>query len=284
MIPPTPNDLYRAIQILVRQGQPVFPCKPSGLKAKAPLTKNGLHDATTDLDIIKGWWKRNGKAAIGIPTGIVWDVLDVDVKNENDGRIHLARLQRGGLLNGCKRVVRTPSGGLHLYFRASPGLTNKASAALGLDVRAKGGYVLAAPSYIENAGEDDVTGSYEDMGVPDGGNDDPLFWDAIVPVLRPVNTNTNDPIELPSRENHGSLPALRVFVANAKSGERNNSLHWAVHRCIEHGFDPFELMESALHCGLGEEEVTKTINSALHRVGVTLEELSSEVDALFPEN
>jgi hypothetical protein len=177
--------------------------------------------------------------------------------------------------------VRTPSGGLHLYFRASPGLTNKASAALGLDVRAKGGYVLAAPSYIETP---DYSGRYEDMGAPVGGNDDPLFWDQIVPVLRPLNTDTNEPIELPSRENRGSLPALRVFVANAKAGERNNSLHWAVHRCIEHGFDPHELEESALYAGLGEEEINKTINSALHRAGMTLEELSSEAEVLFPED
>lgn len=280
MSAPTANDLYKAAQRLLRDGQPVFPCKPQGEKAKAPMTKNGLHDATMDRDQVKQWWRRNGGAAIGIPTGIVWDVLDVDVKRDEDGRIHLPFLQRVGLLNGCKRVVRTPSGGWHLYFKAAPGLTNRASAALGLDVRTKGGYVLAAPSYISTP---DYSGCYEDLGPTEGCTDEPLLWDLIQSALEPIDLTTKKPVLALPSERRASLASLREWVSIRQAGERNNALHWAVCRCIDNGLDPHELVEPALLTGLTEDEIMLTINSALRRAGVTAEELDTEAEALFPQ-
>lgn len=281
---PTANDLYRATQVLVRSGQPVFPCH-SGLsdpnKAKRPMTKNGLHDATLDLSQVKRWWQRHGDAAIGIPTGIVWDVLDVDVKDDRDGRGHLPFLQRVGLLNGCKRVGRTPSGGWHLYFKAAPGLTNKASAALGLDVRALGGYVLAPPSYIETV---DYSGSYEDVGETTGSTDEPLMWDLIVSSLAPVNTKSKEPVQLLPSERRASVAALREWLSIRTTGERNHALFWAVCRCIDNGIDPHEMLEPAIMTGLTEDEIMPTIQSALRRAGLTAEDLPTEMEALFPDN
>lgn len=272
------NTLYKATQKFVRIGQPVFPCRPSGPKAKAPFTKNGVKDATVDIDQIKRWWKARGDSAIGIPTGVVWDVLDVDVKREEDGRVHLPYLHRLGLLNGCKRVVRTPSGGWHLYFKATPALTNTANAYLGLDVRSRGGYVLAPPSFIQT---DDYAGSYEDMGATTGSTDEPLLWDLIVSSLRPVDSITKEPVELLGYERRSSLASLRGWLSERRAGERNNSLHWAVCRCIDNGIDPHELTEVALMLGLTEEEVDKTIGSALRRAGLTGEQLATEAEALF---
>ena len=51
---------------------PVFPCEPSPKphpRAKAPLTANGLKDATTDPEAIREWWRRWPNALIGLPTG-----------------------------------------------------------------------------------------------------------------------------------------------------------------------------------------------------------------------
>lgn len=278
MSAPSANDLYRGAQILVREGQPVFPCKSKGGKAKAPLTKNGLHDASTDPAQIKQWWRSHRNAAVGIPTGVVWDVLDVDTKGGTDGRVHLPYLHMLGLLDGCKRVVRTPSGGWHLYFKAAPGLTNKASAQLGLDVRSKGGYVLAPPSFLET---DDYSGAYEDHGLTTGSTDDPLLWDLIVSSLAPVDASTKKPIPLLPSERHASIAALREWVSIRQSGERNNAFHWAVCRCIENGIDPNELVEAALLTGLDEDEVMLTVNSALRRAGVTVGDLHTEAEALF---
>lgn len=278
MSAPSANDLYRATQALIRSGQPVFPCRSHGEKAKSPMTKNGLLDATLDLDRVKRWWSSHRDAAIGITTGVVWDVLDVDVKDDRDGRVHLPYLHRVGLLNGCKRVVRTPSGGWHLYFRAAPGLTNKARAALGLDVRAKGGYVVAPPSFIDTG---DYAGCYEDLGETVGSTNEPLLWDLIQSTLAPINTTTNKPIELLGYERSSSLASLRGWLSERQTGERNNALHWAVCRCIDNAIDPHELIEVALLMGLREDEVLLTINSALRRAGLTAEDLHTEAEALF---
>lgn len=291
MSAPSANDLYKAAQILMRQGQPVFPCRatneiintnngPKPRKAKTPvLVRNGLKDATLDKDQMKRWLKQRGDIALGIPTGIVYDVLDVDTKGEIDGRIHLSRLNRLGLLNGCQFCVKTPSGGWHLYFKAAPGITNRANATLGLDVRGLGGYVLAPPSWIDD--EESSTGSYVHVGDNSGASDEPLLWDLIVRSLAPVNAKTNAPVELLGYERQSSLASLRGWLSERAFGERNNALHWAVCRCIENGLDPNELAEVAALIGLEEEEVNLTINSALKRAGVNASDLYTEAEAMF---
>lgn len=281
MSAPSANEMYRAAQRIVRSGQPVFPCKVYGEKAKAPFVRNGLNAASLDKTQVKAWWSEHRGAAIGIPTGIKWDVLDVDVKDDRDGRVHLPYLQRLGLLNGCQRVAQTPSGGWHLYFHAAHGLTNKASATLGLDVRAKGGYVLAPPSYIETP---DYSGPYVDHGDTTGATREPLLWDLIVSSLQPVDAVSKKPIPILPSERRASLASLREWVSVREAGERNNALHWAVCRCIEANLDPNELMEPALLAGLSEDEVSLTINAALRRAGLTAEEMDSEAEALFPDD
>ena len=275
---PSNKALRKAALKIAEQGQPVFPCRTEGKKAKRPFTRNGLHDASTDPEMIDRWWRQHKGAAIGVPTGVQWDVLDVDVKAAVDGRVHLPYLNRLGLLNGCQRVAQTPSGGWHLYFKATPGVTNRSNAGLGLDVRGLGGYVLAPPSYIDT---DDYAGTYEDHGKTKGSNDEPLLWNLIVSALQPMNTVKKEPVPLLPSERRASVAHLREWLLNRQSGERNNSLHWTVCRCIEDGIDPHEMVEPALEIGLDEEEVLATIGSALRRAGVKAEDLQSEADALF---
>jgi hypothetical protein len=284
---PSPNDLYRAAQVLARSGQPVFPCWSEGDKAKRPHTKNGLYDATTNIPTLKAWWQRYRTASIGIPTGIVWDVLDVDTKNGTDGRVHLPRLTDLGLLNGCRRIVRTPSGGWHLYFPASPTLTNAARQGLGLDVRATGGYVLAPGSYIDTG---DYRGTYDEYDAPTGWKNEPLHWALILNFLTPTNSKTQQPVKVLDGERQGSLAALRNFLSKRVSGERNASLFWATCRCIENGLDPRELIEVAQMIGLEDDEIEATISGALKRAGVDPDDLlteeeekASELDDMFPE-
>lgn len=283
---PSGTDLYKAARTLAKEGQPVFPCYSENEmvngrehRAKAPMTKNGLRDATTDKAQIKRWWTKRPDAAIGIPTGIMWDVLDVDVKHDADGRVHLPRLMRHGLLNGCQRLVKTPSGGWHLYFRSNPAIRNRSSANLGLDVRGDGGYVLAPPSFIDD--DENSIGVYERMDDPVGSTDEPLLWDLITATLKPVNTTTGADIPLLPIERKVSLGRLKDWLMARQAGERNNALHWAVRRCLDNGLDPFELEEVALHIGLEEAEVKATIVGAIRRTGVDPSELLTEGEALF---
>lgn len=283
---PSANDLYRAARRFAAQGQPVFPCKAVGEKAKAPLIKYGLNAASVEPEQIKAWWRKWRDAAIGIPTGIIWDVLDVDVKHGSDGRVHLPMLNSLGLLDGCQLVVRTPSGGWHLYFHAHPGITNKASAHLGLDVRGKGGYVLAPPSYLtgaETALGDTYSGAYEVIGEPANPSNQPLYWAQILNCIAPINEDTKKPIELLPSERRSSLAALREWLSNRSHGERNNALYWAICRCIESNIDPHELVEAATLTGLGEEEILLSVEQAMIRAGLTVHDLDDEAEVMFPD-
>ena len=278
MSAPTNRELYRAARRLASEGQPVFPVRSQGERAKRPFTKNGVLDATTDPAQIKAWWTQHKGAAIGVSAGDIYDVLDVDTKGEFDGRQHLPYLNRIGLLDGCKKVVKTPSGGWHLYFLADPAMTNKTNPSIGIDVRAKGGYVLAPPSFLET---DEYDAGYEDHGLTTGSSDDPILWDEILNAIAPTNSETKKPVTLLAVERRHSIAHLKGWVLERRFGERNNALHWAVWRCIDGGIDPHELVEAAQEIGLEDHEINLTINSALKRAGVKAEDLDTEADAMF---
>ncbi|HOX23508.1 MAG TPA: bifunctional DNA primase/polymerase, partial [Elusimicrobiales bacterium] len=125
-------------------GWAVFPLLPN---SKEPLTKHGFKDASKDPAIIKRWWAEHPSANIGIATGIISDlvVVDVDVKNGAKGFESLATL--GEL--PVTLAVQTPSGGQHLYHVAPGPLRCRIGLLPGIDIKADGGYVVAPGSTID---------------------------------------------------------------------------------------------------------------------------------------
>src|SRR5688572_28140956 len=99
---------------LIRKGIPCFPCHAS----KRPSTPQGYKNATTDPAVLLDLWRRHPGPLIGVPTGEVsgLDVLDLDPRH--GGTIWYAQ-HRSGM--PPTRVHRTRSGGLHIFFRHSPG-------------------------------------------------------------------------------------------------------------------------------------------------------------------
>lgn len=231
-------------------GWPVFPCRPA---AKQPLTLHGFKDATTDIATIARWWQRWPEANIGVATGAPGpDVLDVDVKDGRAGMELFDRARRAGLLRGAAAIVRTPSGGIHLWFSG----TSQSSGAVGpgrcLELKARGGYVLVPPSRTD-------AGVYrlEDQR-PSGGFID---WRAVARLLNP-------PRPAPAfRRSAGNAAALARWVADQQPGNRNEALFWAACRALENGVDDLEpLAAAARSTGLPEVEVRRTVESARRRV------------------
>ncbi len=129
--------LLTAATAYATDGIPVFPCKPD----KTPHTTHGHKDATTDLKKIERWWKRWPDALIGAPTGLLFDVLDLDEKNGHHG------LQQVPDWKTRSNVIsRTGSGGAHLFFKASNIRNSTGKIADGVDTRGAGGYVILPPS------------------------------------------------------------------------------------------------------------------------------------------
>ena len=59
---------------------------------KRPATANGLRDATTDLDIIRQWWRQEPQFNLAIATGAVSGIFVVDVDGL-DAEVELRRLE-----------------------------------------------------------------------------------------------------------------------------------------------------------------------------------------------
>jgi hypothetical protein len=124
------------------QGIPVFPLVP---RSKFPLIAavdggHGLLDATTDAAQIQAWWMAHPTANIGLRTGVVFDVIDLDSEAAVDA-LQLAR-------NGRERIrgpVVATAKGFH-YFVQPTGLGNRAGVLPGVGFRGRDGYVVGSPS------------------------------------------------------------------------------------------------------------------------------------------
>ncbi len=138
------NVMLHAALWYAELGYPVFPCAPG---RKAPLTEQGLLEATTDTEQITAWWTQHPDANIAIRTdGLV--VIDID----GEGNAWLTgEPDKRAELDAAPRSL-TPRGGRHHFFRQPGGRAwrNTASRlAPRVDTRANGGYVLVAPSVVE---------------------------------------------------------------------------------------------------------------------------------------
>jgi hypothetical protein len=139
-------------------GLPVFPLSPG---TKLPLPKRmdccwgshtrGCLDALSNVDAVEHWWRAHPTANIGLATGHVLDVIDVDGP---DGWRNW--------LDGCDwppvlGSVSTPRpGGVHRFIRRT-GARNGQKIAPGIDYRGAGGYVVAPPSWVRTP---DYAGTY----------------------------------------------------------------------------------------------------------------------------
>ena len=139
-------DFLQTALYCLRRGWAVFPVVQGG---KVPLTARGFKDASSDEGQVNRWASRNPTANAGIatgkPSGIV--VIDVDVKNGKGGLASLELIK--GLVPKDTYTVRTPSGGLHYYYRMTTAVKSKNNFMDGIDVKADGGYVVAPGSEID---------------------------------------------------------------------------------------------------------------------------------------
>jgi hypothetical protein len=245
------NQTLRQALAYASRGWPVFPCMDG---RKVPLTRHGFRDATTDQHQIAAWFGSRPDWNLAIATGAPGpDVLDVDQHGPaGNGFAALARLRDAGLLDGAMYWVRTPSGGLHAYFTGSD-QRNGHLATHHLDCRAAGGYVLAPPSHVNGR-------VYQLLKTADGHGG--LDWDAVTRLLEPWRQHQQLPRQVPGHD----LSHLARWVASQAEGNRNAGLFWAANRALDAdpAADLSPLAAAARQAGLGEREITRTLESARH--------------------
>ncbi|NUO06917.1 MAG: bifunctional DNA primase/polymerase [Candidatus Brocadia sinica] len=113
---------------------------------KHPKTKNGLKDATTDVEQIKKWWPKDSDlpSNIGIVTGGESGLVVVDVDGD-EGFEALGEERVKDLQNESVPCVRTGRG-FHYYFKSATLIKTKPGFVHKVDIKADGGYVVAPPS------------------------------------------------------------------------------------------------------------------------------------------
>lgn len=242
-------------------GWPVFPCQAD---RKEPATDHGFKDATTDPDQIRRWWTRCPAYNVAIATGAPGpDVVDVDVKPEGNGWAAFNRLKRAGLLTGAFAMIRTRSGGMHVYFAGTGQRCTTRIGDTALDFRAAGGYVIAPPSYVA-ADAKGPGGRYE--VIEKRAHTGAVFdLDAACALLAPPRPARQS---RPRESTGTSAEALAKWVmANAKPEYRHEPIRWMTKKLADSGqldeHGSAAVLEVAMAIGLagGEREALKVIRS-----------------------
>lgn len=228
---------------------PVFPCDND----KRPFTAHGFKDATSDPAIIRQWWERWPDALIGVPTGIKFCVLDVDLQHAE------AQQWYGRARLPVTRTHVTRSGGRHLLFKPHPDFKNSAGKIWPhIDTRGLGGYII-----WWGAEGLDVLHSGVIAPVPD--------W--LLAKLRPEPgpaPRTSRRQEVSGERAQRQLDGIIRTIAHAKPGERNHVTFWGACRLAEMTADAiisrdqaFDiLIEAASRNGLPRVEAKRTAQSA----------------------
>ncbi len=252
-----------------RRGWPVFPCLPG---QKIPATRHGYRDATTDEQQIKDWFGRGFGWNLAIATGAPGpDVLDIDQHGPaGNGYAAFSKLRRAGLVHGAAAYVRTPAGGMHAYFTGTD-QHNGRLPSHHLDFRSHGGYIVAPPSQVNGK-------PYSVITRPGGRGG--LNWDAVTRFLEPQPQPQPHPLQL--RPTRGlDLTHLARWVASQPEGNRNAGLFWAANRALDadQAADLSPLAVAARQAGLGDKEITRTLDSA-RRTGEHPADRQAEADEL----
>ena len=281
-----PSQLEAALHF-ARRGWPVFPCsvankrpllaRETGDDGKPIKGSGGVSKATTDEPLIREWWSKWPKAMIGVAVGAAGMlVVDFDPRKERikvdgaydeaTGEVEQEWIEQEWTLEqlkadleemmGCplpvSLAVRTPSGGIHVYFKMPAGkpIGNRGNLPKHIDVRGLGGYVIAPPSYCEGDGKNSV-GAYRWLR---GDADAPIanVPEQLVEILRapPARPAGDRPSPQPSRDPGGRtiVPvdideahrryALRALdeevrelagtpTGGGRHGGRNQGAYWA---------------------------------------------------------
>ena len=254
----------------------VFPLKQ---ESKVPATKNGLKDASRDLEVIKAWWDENPNYNIALRCGKDSGILVLDVDGES-GKKDLEELEfRNGILPSTP--IQLTANGKHYLFKYPPNLIlgNKTKLIKheekgGLDVRAENGYIVLAPSI-----HPDTKLPYKWLIKPSQVKFSlPPQWliDLIQTPSQPSINGVQRVFSPPARIKRSTSPEAIIddqirMVAHAPEGQRNHTLNVAamkVGKAIAHA-DISEatvienLKHAALQAGLNGHEIDATINSGL---------------------
>lgn len=265
------SELLTAALHYAGRGWPVLPLRARGKEPDGRLVPHGLRQATCDPRTVRRWWAASPEANVGIRTGEVADVLDID----GPGGLDVVTASAGSL--ACwPGPVATTGKGWHLYMRGGR-LPTRVGVRAGVDVRGRGGYVVAPPSLHPSGRRyrfvDPATGEIL-AALPEEELPDPPAW-ALELCSPRAETASPVPAVVPSgRIGAYARVALEeecARVAATPPGGRNHRLNVAAFclgtlvgaGALEATVVEQRLVQAAMVAGLPEAEARRTVRSGL---------------------
>ncbi len=239
------NGILEVAIECAERGWFVLPCHNG---SKRPLTENGLHDATRDVDQITKWFTRWPGAMVGVRTGPESGifVVNCDVANGHDGVAELKRLLPD---LPATIAVRTPRGGIHYYFTWPDNGTevrnSTSKIAAEVNVRGTGGYVIGPGSrrsdgryfeMITNSWPNGEPAPQRLLDLIAAASSKPSPAPAVAPQTDPTLAAFANAVAAYGRGNSGgngagygnaALDGETMRAAGAAPGERNHTLNRA---------------------------------------------------------
>ena len=230
-ISPSDIPILESALAYARMGYPVFPCVSGG---KAPATKHGCKDATTDEDRIRAWWQKQPEANIGLATvGLI--VVDVDgpenpwLADQPDRQQTLA----------AAPLSLTPNGGRHHVFRQPVGKSwgnSSGKLAPKVDTRGNGGYIVAPPSAVDGKAYR-WAGGFELLTSPDGLPEPPPWLVDVLDSSRARKPALSPPPPAPRTDDvERRAVAYLDAMPPSVSGQGGHNAAYAAATAMVHGF------------------------------------------------
>lgn len=231
---------------------------------KANQQTRGTADEIVDA------WAKHPSANPAIVTGAISGIVVVDVDDMKNGLANLAEYISPSIETP---TARTPSGGLHFYFK-HPGekIGNNRGGIPGCDFQGDGGYVVAPPSYCEyeKRGKQ-IKGSYEWIRSPK----DCAYAPLPPAYLKKIFLYSRDPVSHTTSSHIQS----QYFV----EGRRDEDLFHLANCLIKGGAQPdyvrqvLDMTASSCNPPFPEREIEAKIKSALDRAAKRERNIAEEI-------
>ncbi|MEU7906403.1 bifunctional DNA primase/polymerase [Actinoplanes sp. NPDC049118] len=237
---------------------------------KHPRVRHGLHDASRQPLVIRAWWSRWPHANIGLATGTVLDVCDIDTSS---GLRHV--LDVLDVIRPPGPLIRTGSG-WHLWYAASE-LPSRVAILPGVDWRGRGGLIVAPPSLHATGSRYTFQQPWKDAQLPPC---PPQLRTLVLPPSPSSPAPAVAPIADLDRYAQAALAgevdrvrrAPRPVIRGGRrisGGGRNDALNraafrlgqLAAHTSMDEAAVRRALTDAALSTGLGRAEVQRTLAS-----------------------
>ena len=262
--------LAEAAEFYAAKGLKVLALAEKDKRPDGRVCPNGFKDATNDVAKIKLAWAQQPHLNIGIVTGKENGIVVVDIDGD-EGKTTWHKLCSEHNYKSKTLSVKSGKGG-HLYYKYPSTFKVKGRVKFvdGIDIRADGGYIVAAPS-VHPSGRKYKVARPVDFSeleeLPDWllklilGNNSAL-------EMEPTGVNLTGQ-KLPM-----DIENALTAISSAKEGSRHNTLikqaNLIAGKCQQKGLDEATvkelILQAALKTGLSEKEILQCIADGFNNV------------------